>query len=124
TETKPLLAENAISYTYNFDGGRSFVVYDRNDTLQSFFVQENTFLKVEKVFAVDSKGQPYLLQTPDAEVKGTLWVSSDKRTVIFIPPELENSMFTRMFLYDGYGLEHFQLVNVFGGEVKLFKVIP
>ncbi|MFH1420825.1 MAG: hypothetical protein ABIG30_02550, partial [Candidatus Aenigmatarchaeota archaeon] len=103
TETKPLLAENAISYTYDVGDGRSFVIYDRNDTLQPFFVQQNTFLKVEKVFAVDSKGKSYFLQTPDAEIKGTIWVSFDKQTAIFIPPELENSMFTRMFLFNGYG---------------------
>jgi hypothetical protein len=49
-------------------------------------------------------------------------VQPDKRVAIFMPPEIQNSMFTRMFLFDGAGLEHFELVNQWGGEVKLYKV--
>ena len=43
--------------------------------------------------------------------------------LIHIPPELENSMFTRMFFFNGYGMENFEFVNNWGGEVKLFRVI-
>ena len=40
----------------------------------------------------------------------------------FIPVELMDSMFTKMYLYDGFGLEKFTPVMNFGGEVKLYRV--
>jgi len=42
--------------------------------------------------------------------------------VIFMPPEIENSLFTRMFFYNGQGLQHFKLVYQ-NPEVKIFEVI-
>ena len=121
-EAKPIISENIISYRYNIDADRYFAVYDRNDTLEPLFVQQNTFLKVEKIYAFNKDGRSYIVTNPDAEIKGTLWVSPSKQEVIYIPPELQNSMFTKMFLYDGYGLTKFTPVMNFGGEFKLYRV--
>jgi dolichyl-diphosphooligosaccharide--protein glycosyltransferase len=42
--------------------------------------------------------------------------------VIFMSPEIEDSLFTRMFFYNGQGLQNFKLVYQ-NPEVKIFEVI-
>jgi dolichyl-diphosphooligosaccharide--protein glycosyltransferase len=42
--------------------------------------------------------------------------------VIYMPSEIENSIFTRMYFYNGEGLQHFKLVYQ-NPEVKIFEVI-
>ncbi len=122
SEAKPIISENTIVYKYNLDADRYFAVYDRDDTYETFFVQQNTFLHVESIYAFSKDGRSYIATDPEAEIKGRLWISPDKQTVIFIPPELQDSMFTKMYLYDGFGLEKFTPVMNFGGEVKLYRV--
>ncbi len=122
TEAKPILSEDVLVYKYNIDAERYFAVYDRDDSLEVFFVQQNAFLHVESLYAFSKDGRSYLQTQADAEIKGRLWISRDKQTAIYIPPELQESLFTKMFLYDGYGLSKFTLVMNFGGEVKLFRV--
>ena len=41
---------------------------------------------------------------------------------VYVPEELSSSLFTRMFFFDGRGLEKFKLVKSWGNEFKLFKV--
>lgn len=122
TDAKPDVTNNAISYKYTIDQDRYFAMYEQNDTITPYFVQQNSFLRVAQVYAFDSQNRPYFKTEPNAEIQGTAWLSPDKQTLIYIPPQLQGSMFTKMFLYDGYGLENFHLVQNFGGEVKLFSV--
>tara|TARA_Y100000034_G_C6839721_1_gene379772 strand:- start:534 stop:1289 length:756 start_codon:yes stop_codon:yes gene_type:complete len=122
SEATPIVSEETIAYKYVLDADRYFLIYDRAGEFETFFVQQNTFLHVESIYAFDPEGRPYISTNPEAEVKGRLWVSPDKQTVIFIPVELQESLFTKMFLYDGYGLDKFTPVMNFGGEVKLYKV--
>jgi asparagine N-glycosylation enzyme membrane subunit Stt3 len=55
-------------------------------------------------------------------VDGMLWVDPSYSTVIFMDPATRDSIFTRMFFFDGEGLQHFQLVYS-NGEIRLFKVV-
>jgi dolichyl-diphosphooligosaccharide--protein glycosyltransferase len=54
-------------------------------------------------------------------VDGLLWVEPGFRTVIFMDPQIQNSIFTRMFFFNGQGLNHFQLVYS-NPEIRVFKV--
>lgn len=122
TQAKPLPTQNAISYTYSMGQNQAFVIYDIEDNLKSYLQAGNQFLDVEKMFYFTKDGTGRLVMSEDAEVKGLLWLDPSRQVVIFIPPEMESSMFTRMFFFNGEGLEHFEFVNSWGGEVKLFKV--
>lgn len=55
-------------------------------------------------------------------INGMLWVDPSYRWVIFMDPEIRDSIFTRMFLFGGKGLEHFELVYQ-NPEIRLFKAI-
>ena len=121
---KPDIGQNAIIYTYPLSQQESFVVYVTNSTVIAFLQQQGTAqpLKMRHFIYFDASGTGRLYTQDDAVVDGTLWIEPGNGAVLFIAPELEDSMFTRMFLYNGNGLQNFQLVNNWGGEVKLFKV--
>lgn len=123
SQARPVPSENAIVYMYPIGQQQSFVVYEFNRTiLKPYLQQGGKLLTVEKIFSFTREGMGYLITEPNADVKGTLWLTPDRQLMIYMPPELENAMFTKMFFLDGQGLEHFRLVNSWGGEVKLFKI--
>ncbi len=52
----------------------------------------------------------------------TIWMPSDGSYIVMIPPTLREAVFTKMFMLEGQGLEHFK--EVFRNEeVKIFEVI-
>lgn len=121
-QTKPLISENAIVYIYPFSQQQSFVVYQTNQTkVKAFLQQNNQLVTVEKVFYFTNAGG-IITTDESADVKGMIWLTPDKSTAVFIPKEIENSMFTRLFFFNGQGLNNFEYVNSWGGELKLFKV--
>lgn len=121
-QTKPLISENSLVYIYPFSQQQAFVVYQTNQTkIKAFLQQGNQLLPVEKVFYFTNTGG-MLTVDQAAEVKGMVWLTPDKGTAVFIPKEIENSMFTRLFFFNGEGLDKFEFVNSWGGEMKLFKV--
>jgi hypothetical protein len=64
----------------------------------------------------------HLVSNATNTADGMVWVQSDYRMIIFMLPEVRNSMLTKLFFFDGEGLNHFKLV--YGNdEVKIFKVI-
>lgn len=115
------LSQDAIIYTYPMSQDQAFIIYDYNNTLRPILQQGSQFLTIEKIFFTrDNQGQ--ILLDEDADVKGLLWLSADMNTVVYMPPELENSMFTKLYFFNGMGLENFEFVDNWGGEVKLFRV--
>lgn len=122
TQKRPVPAQSAIAYVYTLTTNQAFVLYDINGTLKPYLQAGNQFLSVEKLIYFDSNGNPFTATTDNAEVKGLLWLDQSRNIIVFIPPELENSIFTRMFFFNGQGLENFEYVNQWGGELKLFKV--
>ncbi|MBI4018224.1 MAG: hypothetical protein HY368_01300 [Candidatus Aenigmarchaeota archaeon] len=120
--SRPVLGQNAIAYSYRVTQNQAFVIYETNNTLKPFFQQQGQLLKVEKLFYFDRQGNGRLALEPDADVQGLLWLDGTRQLVIFIQPELEQSIFTRMFFFNGFGLERFEMVKDWGGEVKLFRV--
>ena len=121
---KPDIKQNAVIYTYPFSQTDSFVIYQINNSLIVFLQQQGTAepLKVSKYVYFTSDGVGRVFTQNDAKVEGTVWIEPGNRAILFIPPQLEDAMFTRMFLYNGLGLNNFDYVNNWGGEVKLFKV--
>ncbi len=54
-------------------------------------------------------------------IQAMAWISPDFSYIFFMQSSVENSMFTRMFFFNGAGLQHFQLVFS-NAEIKIFKV--
>ncbi|MEM2974219.1 MAG: hypothetical protein QW112_01150, partial [Candidatus Micrarchaeia archaeon] len=55
-------------------------------------------------------------------IQQTIWVSPTYNYIVIIPPNLRESMFTKMFMLEGQGLTHFN--QVFRNEdVKIYEVI-
>ncbi|MFH1623234.1 MAG: STT3 domain-containing protein [Candidatus Aenigmatarchaeota archaeon] len=55
-------------------------------------------------------------------IDGTLWVDPSYGIVIFMDPATFESIFTRMFFFNGDGLHHFELVYQ-NPEIRLYKVV-
>ncbi len=125
SEAQPLLNENAIAYRYYAGTDKNgmnhfYVIYEKDDTLIPRYQVGNQFFDIGRVISMDT-GSEFV--TEGADIGGTVLLLNGKQLLLHIPPELENSLFTRMFFFHGQGLKHFEFVNNWGGEVKLFKVV-
>ncbi len=121
TQARPMPAQNSIAYVYAFGQSQAIVIYDTNGTMVPYLQQGNQFVKISKIFYFTNNGA-VMRQTPEAEVNSLIWMDPSKQLIVMIQPELENAIFTKMFFFNGAGLERFELVNSWGGEVKLFKI--
>ena len=120
-QTRPSPADNAIIYSYPFAQQQAFLIYEINGTRRAFLQQGNQVLKIKNLmFFFNNQG--IVTTDESAEVPGLLIQDPGKGSIIFIPQELQNSMFTRLMFFDGSGLENFEFVNNWGGEVKLYRV--
>lgn len=122
SQSRPILDQNAIAHVYPLGQQQAFVIYETNSTYQAFIQQGSTLATVAKIFYFDKNGQGNLRTRAGSEINGLIWMTPDKNAIIFAPPQLENSLFTRMYLFNGLGLNNFELAGNYGGEVKLFKV--
>ncbi len=57
---------------------------------------------------------------PNATIDGMVWIDPSFRTIIFMDQQIRDSIFTRMFFFDGQGLSNFDLMYS-NPEVKIFK---
>jgi len=55
-------------------------------------------------------------------IDGLAWVDPSMQTLIFMEPSVRDSVFAKMFFWEGAGLNHFQLVFS-NSELKIFKVV-
>jgi len=99
-------------------GGGAITIAVRNNTLIP--VLNNKYIAREIIFFQNGQMFTNTFNTSET-VDGTVWVDSSFRTAIFLSPAIRNSIFTRLFFFDGQGLNDFQLVFN-NGEVKIFKV--
>ena len=121
---RPDVRQNAVIYTYPVSDQQAFIMYVTNESIALFLQQQGSAqpIKVEKFIIFDQNGNGQLITQTGAGIQGTAFIEPGNKAILFIQPELENALFTRMFLYNGANLEKFQFVNSWGGEVKLFKV--
>lgn len=55
-------------------------------------------------------------------IDGLLWIDPSYRFAIYMDPVIKNSIFSRMFFWNGEGLKHFRLVYS-NPEIRVFRVI-
>lgn len=113
---------NITYYIYPISRIEAIIVEEKGEDLNVFLQTQNEkkiirkFIYFEDNLIKEKNYEKY-------EIDGALFLFSDKSIAIFMNKELEDSLFTRMFLFNGIGLKRFEFVKNFGGEVKIFKVI-
>jgi len=113
--------EGGISLQCNNQIGAQVIISQQNDTMQAFVLRNNQLEQVEQFIYFTEQGG--ILRTqPNAPVKAMIFMDPSRQSVIFIPGEIKDSMFTKMFLFNGQGLKNFEFVDSWGGEVKLFRI--
>ncbi len=124
--------EGNVTYYFYPATANSGIILVVNETSKQFLaqrvivnVEENKVVGLQNISEVVAyvSGLPLKFTSDKAEDKGLLWVFPGYQVAIYMDEKLKNCIFTRLYFYDGAGLEHFKLVKVFGnGEVKIFKV--
>ena len=111
---------NITAYEYALGPYQKFIIYERNSSYEVMLQQGNNFLRVKRAI-IFSNHRLHIINQKNYKVDGTI-LMQNYEVVYYIPKELENSMFTRLFFFNGLGLKHFKMVGDWGGEVKVFKV--
>jgi hypothetical protein len=78
---------------------------------------------IEQMVSYDEQGKEITYDYSDSPnvMNGLVLVPQGGQYVIFMEPEVRDSMLTKLFFFDGSDLQHFELV--FGNsEVKIYKV--
>lgn len=122
--------------TYTFEGGipsgcnqqvgGQVIITQQNNSLQAYLFDGSKLQQIEQFIYFTEQGG-ILRTSENAPVKGLVLLDPSMQAIIFIPPEIKDSMFTRMFFFNGQGsdgqpLGNFTFVNQWGGEVKLYKI--
>ena len=77
---------------------------------------------VVKEIIYEENGQKHLNFTNATNaIDGMVWVDPSYQIVVFMPPEIRDSIFTKMFFFNGQDLKKFELVYS-NPELKIFKV--
>ena len=77
---------------------------------------------VEEIDYFDNYGEHRIRFTQYKTFPGLVWVDPSYKYVVYMPSSVKNSIFTRMFFWNGKGLQHFKLVYS-NPEIRVFKVI-
>jgi len=90
-----------------------------NDTWTPVF---NNQVVIKEIIYFENDQMKYIKNNSTNAVEGLVWVQPDYRTIIFMQQNVRDSIFTKLFFFNGEGLGHFKLVYG-NGELKIFKVI-
>ncbi|MCS7105723.1 MAG: hypothetical protein NZ942_00155, partial [Candidatus Aenigmarchaeota archaeon] len=104
--------------------GKTFDQCLREENCTLYPIWGNRYL-IEEVYYPTYLGYKYISysnQTNVQLINGLLWVDPSYRYVIFMPPAVRDSLFTKMFFWEGKGLKHFEYVYG-NAELKIYKVI-
>ena len=125
SQTRPS-DDGSTNYVYSMGMNQAIIINERTvnnqTTLTPMYKEGTNFVKIKSMIAFSSQGLGSLQTYPDAELDALVWISPGGQNLIFIPPDLAKSMFTKMFFFNGQGLTNFEFVKDWGGEVKLFKI--
>jgi asparagine N-glycosylation enzyme membrane subunit Stt3 len=96
-----------------------FIVYNGTQAVPIRLTEEETNSFIEALKPLESQlNARFVNQTIDM----TVWMPLHYQYIVIIPPTLRESVFTKMFMLEGEGLEHFE--QVFRNEqVKIYEVI-
>jgi len=108
-------------YIYDYSGIQMTLVQRDNGLIPLY---NNQFIINHMTFYYQGEEQQQdlsNLNTTLEKIDGLIWLSPDFRTLLYFAPDIKDSMFTRLYFYNGDGLKHFEQVYV-NPEIKLYKV--
>lgn len=108
----------------SYGGGQISLVYKdgRWIPILNFPNQGIRNVLVKEIVYFENGQAKHLISNETEAMDGMVWVDPSYGTVIFMDAVIRDSIFTRMFFFNGEGLEHFDLVYQ-NPEIRLFKVI-
>ncbi len=107
---------------YSLGKGQSIIIDLKSNNISASFRQGYQSRPISKIYYFVNNTGYQVTEPGNNTINAMLYVLPDYKTVIFLPPKLENNMLTRLQLFDGAGLSHFKLVKNFGGQIKVYKV--
>ena len=111
-----------------YEDGKAFIygpfilkIINKNETqeITPYVMQQGQYYKIKKL-VLTINNTPTTITYPNATVPGTFWVDPSLQIAIYMPEQIENSLFTRMFFYNGANLKYFEPAHL-NPEVKLFR---
>src|SRR3989339_189322 len=122
----PIQTLGSIGFEYPIDDQQSIILCQNNDTVTSctgniigMYRQGNQFVRLSRLIIASPDGLRVIEDTT-GEIQGTIFVPDPSgSTIVYMPEELENSVFTKMFFFNGIQLDKFELVGNWGNEFKL-----
>ncbi|MBI2583439.1 MAG: hypothetical protein HYW25_02115 [Candidatus Aenigmarchaeota archaeon] len=126
----PIQSLGLIGFEYPAGNEQSFILCQNNGTISTcsdsiigMLKAGNSFVRLSRIIYPVQDGLQ-IVEDRDGEVGGTVFIPEPEGSyIVYMPEELEGSMFTRMFFFNGLGMEKFELVGNWGGEFKLYRVL-
>ena len=113
--------QNYTIRAYNY--GSDITAYDQDGVwIVVMKKDDKNYLFKKEITYVNDTVQMLDFSEMNNTLPGTVWLHPDKSYIVFIPPNLENSLFTRMFFYEeNETLKNFELVFK-NKQVKIYKL--
>jgi asparagine N-glycosylation enzyme membrane subunit Stt3 len=95
------------------------IVYNGTQAVPIKFTQEDISSLITSLKPLESQlGARFTNQT----IPMTVWMPQHYQYIVLIPPNLRNTVFTKMFMLEGQGLDHFKQVYR-NEQVKIYEVV-
>ena len=108
-------------FVYDYSGLKIAIIQKGNELIP---VYSNKYVIKNMIFYNQGKEQKLDLSNSTVnleKIDGMIWVDPSFQNLIYFSPSVKDSIFTRLFFFNGKDLDHFELVFS-NSEVKLFKV--
>ncbi|MFH1786574.1 MAG: STT3 domain-containing protein [archaeon] len=112
--------ENTTYYVYPANEQLAIVVGKEDSGLLRPYVFEGDYRQPIREIAYPSGNQIVRIDLQEG-LDGMVWVQPDMSSAIFMPGTLKDNILTRTFLFQGQGLEHFELVHQ-TPSIKLYRI--
>jgi len=114
--------EGSPVYLYDYAGLKMALIQKGNNLIP---IYNNQFIINHLTFFLDGQEQEQDLSNYNStleKIDGLVWLQPDFRSLIYFAPKIKDSIFTRLFFYNGEGLKNFELVFS-NSEIRLYKVV-
>lgn len=124
SEAKQL--QNSTILIYNLDQNTGIYVEISNtgEEITATLRQGYQAQKIARVFYFPNNTGRMKTEPENNTIDAMLFLQPDFRYATYLPPHLEKNMLTRLYFFNGIGLEkNFQMVKDFNSEIKVYKMI-
>jgi len=107
-------------------GGGMIALVQKNETLVPIINLPQQGIRnmiIEEIDYFDNRGEHRIKFSEYQDtIPGLVWVDPSFRIIIYMDQDTKNSLFSKMFFWNGEGLKHFRLVYS-NPEARVFKVV-